>query len=64
MTVREKSVLSEIVKGSSNKEIGSLMEISESAVKLHVTHLLQKLKAKDRTHAATIAIQRGIVHLE
>ncbi|HEY2343684.1 MAG TPA: response regulator transcription factor [Chthoniobacteraceae bacterium] len=64
LTAREKSVLVEIVKGSSNKEIGSLLEITESAVKLHVTHLLQKLQAKDRTHAATIAIQRGIVHLE
>lgn len=64
LTARERSVLGEIVKGSSNKEIGTLLEISESAVKLHVTHLLQKLRAKDRTHAATIAIQRGIVHLE
>ncbi len=64
LTAREKSVLCEIVKGSSNKEIGSLLDITESAVKLHVTHLLQKLRAKDRTHAATIAIQRGIVHLE
>jgi len=64
LTPREKSVPFEIVKGSSNKEIGCRLDITESAVKVHVTHLLQKLHAKDRTHAATIAIQRGIVHLD
>ncbi len=64
LTPRELDVLKAIVHGSSNKEIGESLHVTEAAVKMHVTHLLQKLNAKDRTQAATAAIRRGIVHLE
>jgi len=37
------------------------LQISENTVKVHITHLLQKLKAKDRTHIASIALQIGLI---
>jgi two-component system NarL family response regulator len=61
LTPRELEVVSKLVKGNSNKEIASLLEISDNTVKLHITHIMQKLRAKDRTHAASIALQLGIV---
>lgn len=58
---RELEVIAELVQGNSNKEIASHLEISENTVKVHITHLLQKLKAKDRTHIASIALQMGLI---
>jgi DNA-binding NarL/FixJ family response regulator len=64
LTAREQGVLERIVAGRSNKEIASDLDISEATVKTHVNNLLGKLGVSDRTHAATVAIQRGIVHLK
>lgn len=64
LSTRELEVLKLIVKGLPNKEIASVLSISEFTVKLHVGNVLTKLHATDRTQATTIAIQRGIVHLE
>jgi DNA-binding NarL/FixJ family response regulator len=64
LTVRELDVLRLITKGRSNKEIGSDLQIAEVTVKLHVGHILAKLKVNDRTQAATTALQRGILHLD
>jgi two-component system NarL family response regulator len=63
LTARELDVLERIVAGRSNKEIASDLDISEATVKTHINSLLGKLGVGDRTHAATVAIQRGIVHL-
>lgn len=63
LTARELEVLEEIVRGRSNKEIGSLLNISEATVKSHINNILSKLGVSDRTQAATTALQRGIVHL-
>ncbi|HUK91798.1 MAG TPA: response regulator transcription factor [Blastocatellia bacterium] len=63
LTAREVEVLKLIVKGNSNKEIGAALFISEATVKTHVNNILGKLGASDRTHAATMALQRGIIHL-
>ncbi len=63
LTARELGVLERIVAGRANKEIASDLNISEATVKSHVTSLLGKLGVADRTHAATVAIQRGFVHL-
>jgi two-component system NarL family response regulator len=63
LTARELSVLERIVAGRANKEIASDLNISETTVKSHVNSLLGKLGVADRTHAATMALQRGIVHL-
>ena len=64
LTAREMDVLKLIAKGRSNKEIGSALGIAEVTVKLHVGHILTKLKASDRSQAATTALQRGILHLD
>ena len=64
LTERETDVLKEIVHGNSNKEIASVLNISEATVKTHINNLLSKLGVSDRTQAATKAIQRGIVHLD
>jgi DNA-binding NarL/FixJ family response regulator len=63
LTSRELEVLRMVVKGSSNKEIAAALNIAEVTVKLHVSHVLEKLNAKDRTHAATEALKRGIIYL-
>jgi two-component system NarL family response regulator len=64
LTVREIEVLKLVARGRSNKEIGGALGIAEVTVKLHVGHILTKLKASDRTQAATTALQRGILHLD
>lgn len=63
LTARELRVLERIVAGRANKEIAEDLKISETTVKSHVNSLLGKLGVADRTHAATVALQRGIVHL-
>ena len=64
LTGRELEVLEQIVKGKSNKEIASVLRISEATVKSHINNLLSKLGVSDRTNAATAAIQRGLVHFK
>jgi DNA-binding NarL/FixJ family response regulator len=64
LTPREFDVLEQIVRGKSNKEIGTELDVSEATVKTHINSLLGKLGVSDRTQAATAAIQRGIVPLE
>lgn len=64
LTPREFDVLEQIVRGKSNKEIATELEISEATVKTHINSMLSKLNVTDRTQAATAALQRGIVPLE
>ena len=64
LTPREFDVLEQIVRGLSNKDIATELEISEATVKTHINNLLSKLGVTDRTQAATAALQRGIVTLE
>jgi DNA-binding NarL/FixJ family response regulator len=64
LTPREYDVLEQIVRGRSNKEIGTELDISEATVKTHINSLLAKLGVTDRTQAATAAIRRGLVSLE
>jgi DNA-binding NarL/FixJ family response regulator len=63
LTAREIAVLRLISAGNANKEIGALLSITEETVKGHVKNILSKLDAKDRTHAVTISLRRGIVEL-
>ncbi len=60
---RELEVLGLIVQGLANKQIAYSLGIAEHTVKNHVKSILGKLGAQDRTQAATVAIQRGIIHL-
>jgi DNA-binding NarL/FixJ family response regulator len=64
LTARELNVLERIVAGRANKEIAADLSISEATVKTHINNLLGKLGVSDRTNAATVAIQRGLVHLK
>ena len=63
LSPRELEVLLLIVKGQSNKEIGSTLGLAENTVKNHVKMILEKLHVADRTQAATTALQRGLVRL-
>ena len=64
LTARELEVLRMVAKGWGNKEIGASLNIAEITVKLHVSHVLEKLNVKDRTEAATVALQRGIISMD
>jgi DNA-binding NarL/FixJ family response regulator len=64
LSTREIEVLRMVAKGLGNKEIAGVLNIAEVTVKLHVSHVLEKLSVKDRTQAATVALQRGIIALE
>ncbi len=64
LTTRELEVLRMVAKGWGNKEIATALNIAEVTVKLHVSHVLEKLNVKDRTEAATAAVQRGIIALD
>ncbi len=64
LTAREFEVLKLIVQGKSNKEIGDNLGISEGTVKSHVNNILSKLNVTDRTQAVSVALKRGLVHLE
>ena len=63
LTAREIDVLRLIVAGHSNREIATLLYISEGTVKTHVNHILMKLGVSDRTQAVTTALRRGLVSL-
>jgi DNA-binding NarL/FixJ family response regulator len=63
LTSREYEVLELMVKGLTNREIGDILKVTEFTAKAHVRSLLAKLGAADRTEAATLAVQRGLVHL-
>jgi DNA-binding NarL/FixJ family response regulator len=63
LTSREIEVLGLIAIGCANKEIASRLSITEETVKSHVTNILSKLGANDRTHAVTIGLKRGIIDL-
>lgn len=64
LTPREQQVLALIAHGNSNREIANALQIAEKTARIHVSSLLDKLGARDRTQAAIYAIQRGFVHLE
>ncbi|HEX8271485.1 MAG TPA: response regulator transcription factor [Longimicrobiaceae bacterium] len=64
LTRRELEVLGLMADGMSNPQIGRALVRSEETVKVHVRHILEKLGTDDRTAAVTIALQRGILHLD
>jgi DNA-binding NarL/FixJ family response regulator len=63
LTSREIDVLRLISTGNANKEIAGRLSIAEDTVKSHITNILAKLGANDRTHAVTIGLKRGIIEL-
>lgn len=62
LTEREIQVLQRIAQGHSNREVGDMLALSEETIKARMKTILVKLSARDRTHAVTIAIKRGLIH--
>lgn len=63
LTPREHNVLSYLARGRSNKQIASTLNISERTVKFHVSSIITKLSAANRTDAVARAAQAGIITL-
>ncbi len=63
LTPRELEVLHELAKGLANKQIASVLNITEYTTKGYLKNILCKLHVADRTEAVTVAIQRGLIHL-
>lgn len=63
LTEREIEVLRRVALGNANKQIAAQLAISEETVKAHMKNILAKLSANDRTHAVTIALNRGIFEM-
>ncbi|HWE94064.1 MAG TPA: response regulator transcription factor [Tepidisphaeraceae bacterium] len=63
LTPREVEVIGLVAKGLANKEIAAHLGTAGGTIKMHVQNILEKLGASDRTHAVTIAVQRGIIRL-
>ena len=62
LSAREREVLMLVAKGQSNKEIAAALGITEATVKCHVSVILARLNAADRTQAVVNAIRRGLLH--
>jgi DNA-binding NarL/FixJ family response regulator len=63
LTPGEIRVLRLIAAGHANKEIAAKLSTSEGTIKAHIRNIMSKLGAKDRTHAAMIAVKRGFIDL-
>ena len=63
LTMRELTVLRLLTEGKTNKEIGVQLSIAESTVKVHLTHLFEKLGVSNRTEAIASAARRGLVRM-
>lgn len=61
LTEREVQVLRRVATGTANKTIAAELSVSEATIKAHMKNILSKLGANDRTHAVTIAVQRGFI---
>ena len=63
LSAREVEVLALVAAGNRNRDIGEQLCIAEGTVKTHLSHILKKVGAKDRTEAIAIAVRRGIIRL-
>ena len=63
LTARELEGLRLIASGHANKEISARLSINEETTKSHIKNILAKLGAKDRTHAVSLGVKRGIIAL-
>jgi DNA-binding NarL/FixJ family response regulator len=61
LTTRELEVLVMVARGAPNKEIAQRLAISERTVKFHVSSIMAKLGAANRTEAVALAMQHGLI---
>ncbi|MBD2384232.1 response regulator transcription factor [Cylindrospermum sp. FACHB-282] len=61
LTKREQEILALVAGGKSNQEIAEILYIAPGTVRVHVHAILQKLEVRDRTQAAILALQKGLV---
>ena len=64
LTSREIEILNYIAQGYSNKQVAALLDISEGTIKNHVTAILVKLNANDRTDAVVTSIRHGLISVQ
>ena len=64
LTPRQQDVLGKLIHGYSNKEIGKLLDMAESTVRVHIAAILKALDVSNRTRAAHLAVQKGWVSAE
>jgi RNA polymerase sigma factor (sigma-70 family) len=64
LTPREVQVMELVYEGRRNKEIATLLGISEETVQVHLKNIFAKLKVGERTAAVNVALRRGIVHIK
>jgi len=61
LTEREREVLALLAAGASNREIGAKLYLAEGTVKNHVSNIMAKLHAANRTHAVSLAREQGLI---
>jgi DNA-binding NarL/FixJ family response regulator len=64
LTERELEVLQLVARGLSNKEVARTIGRTDETVKIHLKNIFAKLSVADRTEAVTVALGRGLIHLE
>ncbi|MBW4494221.1 MAG: response regulator transcription factor [Oscillatoria princeps RMCB-10] len=64
LTKREQEILALVAQGKSNQEIAQQLYIAPGTVRVHVHAILQKLEVRDRTQAAVLALQKGLIDSE
>jgi len=64
LSPREREILRHIAEGTSNKRIAFALGIGEQTIKNHITSIMRKLNANDRTHAVVLAMRKGWLNIE
>ena len=64
LTDREREVLTLVARGLANKDVAGAIGRTDETVKVHLKNIFAKLRVTDRTEAVTVALARGLIHLE